>query len=101
MYIITNTCMGGEYTPSKAKTLKEAKKWLKFCTADNIVIWKGDEYEFLYNMSDKKVIKWAKENLNNFVFSEDGMHSEIHYGDSSYNVMNIYDLDKIHYKSAE
>lgn len=87
MYIITNTCLNGEYSLSKAETLEEAKAWLKKCTVDNI-----RQYKFLNNMSDDEVIEWAKCNLNDFEFNEDGMHSAINYDDNSYNIMNIYDI---------
>lgn len=93
MFIITNTTNGGEYTPSKAKTLAEAKKWLCECTADNIRSWKEDEEEALSDMSDKEVIKWAKENLSDFSFTP--YSSEIWYDDESYNIMHIYNLDDI------
>ena len=93
MYIITNTCLNGEYTPSKAETLKEARAWLFECTANNIRVWKGDEYPELYNMSDEEVLEWAEENLSDFSYNDDS--SEIYYDDDSYNIMNIYDLDKI------
>ena len=43
-------------------------------------------------MSDDEVIEWAKCNLNDFEFNEDGMHSAINYDDNSYNIMNIYDI---------
>lgn len=91
MYIITNTCLNGEYTPSKAETLEEAKAWLKRCTAANIRGWKN-EYKFLKEMSDDGVIEWAKCSLNDFEFDEDEMHSAIYYDDESYNIMNIYDI---------
>lgn len=89
MYIITNTCLNGEYTPSKAETLEEAKAWLKKCTVDNIRGWKNG-YKFLKDMSDDGVIEWAKCSLNDFEFDEDGMHSAVHYDDESYNIMNIH-----------
>lgn len=90
MFIITNTYEGGEYTPSKANTLDEAKAWLKECTANNIRAWKHPELE---NMSDDDVIKLAECSSIDFSFSECG--SELHYDDGSYNIMNIYDLNKI------
>ena len=93
MYIITNTTMGGEYTPSKAKTLEEAQKWLYECTANNIRAWKDACFPELKNMSDKDVIVWAEKNLNNFKFNNNS--SEIYYDNDSYNIMNIYNLDKI------
>lgn len=96
MYIITNTCLNGEYTPSKANTLEEARKWLYECTANNIRAW-GCEYPELNNMSNKEVLEWADDKAEDgeldFCFSEDG--SEIYYGDDSYNIMNIYNLDEI------
>ena len=91
MYIITNTCLNGEYTPSKAETLEEAKAWLKKCTVDNIRGWKNG-YKFLKDLSDDGVIEWAKCCLNDFEFDEDEMHSAIYYDDESYNIMNIYDI---------
>ena len=95
MYIITNTTMGGEYTPSKAETLEEARRWLLECTANNIRAWKGDEEKSLSNMTNEEVIEWAEENFSlcDFSFSPDS--SEIWYDDNSYNIMNIYNLDKI------
>jgi hypothetical protein len=97
MYIITNTCLNGEYTPSKAETLEEAQAWLVECTAGNIRAWKEHRYPELNDMSDKEVIEWAEEKAEDgeidFSFSKDG--SEIYYGDDSYNIMNIYDLDEI------
>ncbi len=97
MYIITNTCLNGEYTPSKAETLEEARAWLFECTADNIRVWKADRYPELNDMSDKEVLDWAEEKaedgLIDFSFSNDG--SEIYYGDDSYNIMNIYNIDEI------
>ena len=97
MFIITNTTNGGEYTPSKANTLEEARAWLFECTANNIRAWKGCEYPELDNMTDEKVIDWGKEKAKegeiDFSFSKDS--SEIYYDDDSYNIMNIYDLDKL------
>lgn len=91
MYIITNTCLNAEYTPSKVETLGEAKAWLKRCTVANIRGWKN-ECKFLKDMSDDGVIEWAKYSLNDFEFDKDGMHSAIYYDDESYNIMNIYDI---------
>lgn len=93
MYIVTNTTMGGEYTPSKAETLEEARQWLLECTANNIRIWKEDKEESLSDMTNEEVIEWAKKNLSDFSFSPD--NSEIWYDDESYNIMNIYNLDEI------
>ena len=97
MFIITNTTCGGEYTPSKANTFEEAKAWLFECTANNIRAWKGIVYPELNDMSNEEVLKWAEEQSENgeidFYFSGDS--SEIHYDNNSYNIMNIYDLNKI------
>ena len=97
MYIITNTCLNGEYTPSKANTLEEAQAWLVECTADNIRAWKESKYKELADMTDEEVIEWAEDKaedgLIDFCFSKYG--SEIYYGDDSYNIMNIYNLDEI------
>ena len=97
MYIITNTCLNGEYTPSKANTLEEARAWLFECTANNIRVWKGNEYPELNDMSDEEVLEWAEGKAEDgeidFSYSNDS--SEIYYDDDSYNIMNIYDLDKI------
>ena len=92
MFIITNTTMGGEYTPSKANTFEEAKAWLFECTANNIPAWQEGEHEELSDMSDVEILEWASENLD-VKFNDWG--SEIWYDDDSYNIMNIYDLDKI------
>jgi hypothetical protein len=97
MFIITNTCLNGEYTPSKANTLEEAQAWLKECTTNNIRAWKESEYPELRDMSDDEVIEWAEEKAEDgdidFCFNKDG--SEIYYGDETYNIMNIYSLDEI------
>jgi len=97
MHIITNTTMGGEYTPSKANTYKEAQEWLKQCTAGNIRAWKMNECPSLETMTDEEVIAWAEDKsekgLIDFTISKDS--SEIYYDDDSYNIMNIYDLDEI------
>ena len=97
MFIITNTCLNGEYTPSKANTLEEARAWLMECTANNIRAWKQYEHPELEDMSDEDVIAWAEDKAEDgsidFAFSKWG--SEIYYDDESYNIMNIYDLDKI------
>ena len=97
MFIITNTTCGGEYTPSKAETFEEAKAWLFECTARNICAWKASDYPELNDMSDEEVLKWAEEQSEegeiDFCFSDNS--SEIYYDDDSYNIMNIYDLDKI------
>ena len=94
MYIITNTTATGEYTPSKANTLEEAKAWLLECTAYNIRAWQGDELPSV-DMTDEEVIEWAKDNLveSEFKFTEDS--SYIEYDDGSYNRMQIYNLDEI------
>ena len=98
MFIITNTCYDGEYTPSKANTLKEAREWLQRCTVDNLVAWKADKIEEYWSkeideVTDDEVIEWAEDELEDFIFNED--ESRIYYDDDSYNIMNIYDLDKI------
>ena len=93
MFIITNTTMGDEYTPSKANTFEEAKAWLFECTANNIRAWKADENEELNEMDNEEVLEWAEENADGFSYNDWG--SEIWYDDDSYNIMNIYDLDKI------
>ena len=97
MFIITNICQGGEYTPSKANTLEEARAWMLECTANNIRVWKQREYPELTDMSNEDIIKWAEDKAENgsidFTFGKDS--SEIYYDDESYNIMNIYDLDKI------
>lgn len=93
MYIITNSTKMNEYTPSKTSTLTEARTWMCSCTADNIRSYMNHEYEELNAMTDTQVIEWAKENLNDFEFSE--QHSLIVYADEeSYNLMNIYNLDE-------
>lgn len=97
MYIITNTCLNGEYTPTKTNTLEEAQAWLLECTANNIRAYKENEYEELKDMSYEEIIEWAEEKaedgLIDFSFSKDG--SEIYYSDGSYNIMNIYNLNEI------
>lgn len=97
MFIITNTTMGGEYTPSKAETFEEARAWLLECTANNIRAWEGCEYPELNDMNNEEVLEWAEEKaedgLIDFCFSNDS--SEIYYGDDSYNIMNIYNLDEL------
>ena len=98
MFIITNTCSNGEYTPSKANTLEEAKEWLKRCTVDNLISWQSDKIEEYWGkeideITDDEIIEWAKEELEDFIFNEN--ESRIYYNDNSYNIMKIYDLDKI------
>lgn len=97
MYIITNTTMGNEYTPSKANTLAEAQVFMTECTANNIRAWKGNEHQELENMSNEEVIAWATNKAKNgeIDFSFENFGSEIYYNDESYNIMNIYDLDQI------
>lgn len=92
MYIITNTTNIGEYTPSKADTYEEAKAWVIECTSRNIRTWKGNELPS-ENMTDKEVIEWAKENVNDFEYVEDS--SYIEYEDGSFNRMTIYNTDEI------
>lgn len=93
MFIITNTCFNGEYTPSKAETLKEAQEWMKECTAGNIRSGFGNNSDDLYSKTDDEVIAWAKENVEGFVFTETS--SKIYYNGESYNIMNIYNIDEI------
>ena len=93
MFIITNSCLEGEYTPSIANTIDEARDWLKSCTADNIRTSAPEEYN-LDKLSDEEVINWANENYKEtFTFNEN--HSFIRYADGTYNFMSIYDIDKI------
>ena len=92
MYIITNTTAVGEYTPSKANSLEEAKAWMLECTADNIRACQEDELP-REDMTDEEVIEWAEDNLDEFKFTETS--SYIEYDDGSYNSMNIYNLDEI------
>lgn len=94
MYIITNTTNGNEYTPSTAETEKEAYDWLLQCTATNIRAYHTDK-SFLDAKTNTEVIEWARKNMgDNFKFTP--THSEIWYSDGeTYNIMTIYDLDKI------
>ena len=92
MYIITNITTVGEYTPSKANTLEEAKTWLLECTADNIRAWKDD---LPSEMTDEEVIEWATENLCESEFKFTEYSSYIEYDDHSYNRMQIYNLNEI------
>ena len=91
MFIITNTTHGKEYTPSKATTFEEAKAWLFECTAKNIRAYVKED--IFADMSDAEVLERAESNLDGFSYSEWG--TELWYDDNSYNIMNIYDLDKI------
>lgn len=92
-YIVTNTCLGGEYTPSVFITRTAAKNWIKEVTAENI----RNAYEYkckdLEEMSDMKVIDWAKRNIAHFVFTETS--SFISYSDDAYNAMQLYCLKDI------
>ena len=56
MFIITNTTFGGEYTPSKANTLEEAKAWLLECTANNIRNYADQEIEELEKQKKEKIL---------------------------------------------
>ena len=95
MYIITNTFLGGEYTPSKTETYEEAHSWLKECTANNIKasFFAKIEHEMKMparEMSVDEIINWAKANVPDFACDEN--YSYIEYGDGTYNIMHIYKL---------
>ena len=92
MYIITNTTSTGEYTPLKAKSLKKSKKIMLEMMADNIRSYRSDVAK-LENMSDKKVVKWAKKHLEDFIFND--KESFISYDDETFNKIQIYDLKKL------
>lgn len=91
MYIITNSTLCGDYTPSTADTLEEARAWMQECTAENIR--SSLEGDLCCGMTDAEIIAWAKDNLEYFEFDE--MHSYIQYNDDSYNLMHIYNVDDL------
>lgn len=92
MYIITNTTSTGEYTPIKAKSLKKSKKIMLEMMADNIRGYRSDVAK-LEKMSDKKVVKWAKKHLEDFIFND--KESFISYDDETFNKMQIYNLKEL------
>lgn len=89
-FIVTNTCLGGEYTPSIFSKKDEALKWILECTSQNIRIAYGSNKNKLDSLTNEEVIVWAQTNLSNFKFSEKS--SYIEYSDGTYNLMNLYEI---------
>lgn len=97
MFVITNTTPEGEYSPSTAKTIEEAREWMYECTSENILaytvghIMNEEEYSELKKKSNKEICEWAKEKSDlDFEMSE--MSTKLYYGDDSYNIMEIHDI---------
>lgn len=89
MYIITHTTDCGEYTPSKADTLQDAKAWMQKCIAYEI----RSTVDGLEGLSDLNVIEWAKNNIYEFELNETSMYVEFANGD--YDSMQIYNIDEL------
>ena len=111
MYIITNVTGYGEYTPSKAKTFDEAVNFMVETTIENYLAGVGDVSEFAEmsglpeNFSYKELeekgltiefLNWAeKAGGLNFFINEDSASSRVIYDDDTFNLMHVYDVDKL------
>ena len=94
MFLVTNTTLGDEYTPSVFANIDSATAWLKECTAGNIRAAYSNTCE---DMEDDEALEWAEENVDGFVY--DLCYSMIWYDDENYNRMEIYDLSKLEINS--
>lgn len=111
MYIITNVTSAGEYTPSKAETFDEAVNFMVETTIENYLAGVGDVAEFAemsglsegfsYKELEEKgltieFLRWAqKVGGLNFFINEDIAYSRVTYDDDSFNLMHVYDVDKL------
>ena len=111
MYIITNVTDCGEYTPSKAETFDEAVDFMVGTTINNYINGVGEVSDFAeevgisedFSYEELKEKDLVNEFLNwaesvgglNFSINEDDAHSRVTYDDDTFNLMHVYNLDKI------
>lgn len=101
MYIVTNTTLGGEFTPSKADTMEEAIEWLYETSINNFLTGYSEEIQTNLPSSYEEIIKEGKlEDIITIINNTEDCiicknHSCITYVGGSYNIMNIYNIDEI------
>lgn len=88
MFIVTNCTPKGNYTPSIFKTIKEAYDWMLECTANNIK--QSTDHEF-YGLSNNDVCRWGCKHMDVKIAIG---RTEIYYGDDSYNIMEIFEIEE-------